>query len=126
MVGLCEEAIAAEFCGDLFMAGELFAVVECDCLDNFIFKQIQYFIGDLVGLDATEGTLPPPKWRNQATKQRISTQKLIQQLRSEVWSYALEQIKADSNGFVAQTEANTKCQELQLPLFSTVLYASTG
>ena len=78
------------------------------------------------GLDATEGTLPLPKWRNQASKQRISTQKLIQQLRSEVWSYALEQLKADSNDFVSQTEANTKRQELQLPLYSTVLYASTG
>jgi hypothetical protein len=33
--------------------------------------------------------------------QPISTQKLIQQLRSEVWSYALEQIKADSNDFGA-------------------------
>ncbi len=78
------------------------------------------------GLEATGKTLPPPKWRNQATKQRISTQKLIQQLRSEVWSYALEQIKADSKDFVSQTEENTKCQELKLPLYSTVLYASTG
>ena len=78
------------------------------------------------GLDAPQGTLPPPKWRNQATKRRISTQKLIQQLRSEVWSYALEQLKGDSNGFVSQTEANTKCHELKLPLYSTVLYASTG
>jgi len=78
------------------------------------------------GLDATEGTLPPPKWRNQANKQRVSTQKLIQQLRSEVWSCALKQLKANSNGFVTQTEVNTKCLELQLPLYSTVLYASTG
>jgi len=30
------------------------------------------------GLDATEGTLQPPKWRNQANKPGISTQKLIQ------------------------------------------------
>jgi len=78
------------------------------------------------GLDATEGILPPPKWRSRANKQRISTQKLIQQLRSEVWSYALEQLKANSNDFVAQPEVNTKWQELQLPLYSTVLYASTG
>lgn len=78
------------------------------------------------GRDATEGTLPPPKWRNQAAKQRISTPKLIQQLRSEVWSYALEQLKANSNDFVSQTKANAKCQELQLPLYSTALYASTG
>ena len=78
------------------------------------------------GLNATEGTLPPPKWRNQENKQRISTQKLIQQLRSEVWSCALEQIKANSNDFVTQIEMNTKCPELRLPLYSTVLYASTG
>jgi len=78
------------------------------------------------GLDANEETLPPPKWRNQTNKQRISTQKLIQQLRSEVWSYTLEQIKADSKDFVSQTGKNTKCQELNLPLYSTVLYASTG
>ena len=78
------------------------------------------------GLDATEGTLPPPKWQSRANKQRISTQKLIQQLRSEVWSYALEQLKANSNDFVAQTETTTKCPELQLPLYSTVLYTSTG
>jgi hypothetical protein len=78
------------------------------------------------GLDANEQTLPPPKWRNQTNKQRISTQKLIQQLGSEVWSYALEQIKADSNDFVSQTGENTKYQKLKLPLYSTVLYASTG
>ena len=78
------------------------------------------------GLDATKGTLPRPKWQNRANKQRISTQKLIQQLRSEVWSYALEQLKANSNDFVSQTEVNTKCPELQLPLYSTVLYTSTG
>jgi len=103
--------------------------------------------------DSAQGTLPQPKWRKNKPKQRLPTQELIRQLRSEIWNYALDlrgmslgslssealcqrtasahctglRKSADnSDDFVTDTPACTKPLKLRLPLASTVLYASMG
>ena len=78
------------------------------------------------GADATSGMMPSPKWRTHGARNRLSTQELIQQLRSEVWAYAIDQLDANSEDFVTASPAITKSPELQLPLGSAVLYANTG
>jgi len=78
------------------------------------------------GVDAIHATLPPPKWRANRPKQRISTAELIQQLRSEVWAYALDQLNINSEHFVAGRSASTKCSKFDLPMASAVLYAAAG
>ena len=78
------------------------------------------------GADATSGMIPSPKWRTHGARNRLSTQELIQQLRSEMWAYAIDQLDANSEDFVTASPAITKSPELQLPLGSAVLYANTG
>ncbi len=78
------------------------------------------------GLEAIQGVLPPPKWRNLKTMTRISTQRSLQQLHSEVWSYALNVPEIHYNDFLTMDQAVTKCPESQLPLASTVLYVASG
>ena len=78
------------------------------------------------GIDATQGALPPPKWQSKQPKQRLSTEKLIQQLRSEVWAHAINQLDANSDDFVTAPSASTKSLKLHLPLTSALLYANTG
>ena len=78
------------------------------------------------GIDAVQAKLPPPKWRAGRKKQRVTTPELIQQLRSEVWSYALSQLETHSGHFVAASPEDTKPSEFQLPLASALLYAATG
>ena len=81
-----------------------------------------------LGVEGTEGSLPVPKWQAGHPKQRVSTPKLIEQLRSEVWPYALDQLDANSNSsdFVASSVEDTKSVELSLPLPSAALYANAG
>ncbi len=78
------------------------------------------------GTEATHGTVPPPKWQTRQSKQRLSTQELIRQLRSEVWAHAIDQLDANSNDFVTTPGASTKSLKLNLPLTSALLYANTG
>jgi hypothetical protein len=78
------------------------------------------------GTDATEGTLPPPKWRATRPKQRITTQDLIQQLRSEVWAYAMDRLGENSNPFRAASQPTQKRSESAWPLSTAVLYLRTG
>lgn len=78
------------------------------------------------GIDAVEAKLPPPKWRAGGTKRRVTTPELIQQLRSEVWSYALSQLETNSEHFLTASAEDTKPSEFQLPLASALLYAPTG
>jgi hypothetical protein len=78
------------------------------------------------GTEATQGTLPPPKWRAKQPKQRITTQDLIQQLRSEVWAHAMERLGKDSDRFAATSEATQKRSESTWPLSSAVLYAQAS
>jgi hypothetical protein len=78
------------------------------------------------GLEAIGAPLPPPKWRTNQTKRRTTTQELIQQLRSEVWAYALDQLHMNSEHFASAQPQGAKCSEFRLPLSSAVLYAATG
>ena len=78
------------------------------------------------GVDATQGGLPPPKWQSGRSKQRLSTEALIRQLRSEVWAHAIDRLSVDSDDFVAPPAPTTKSQKLSLPLTAALLYARTG
>jgi hypothetical protein len=78
------------------------------------------------GTATPRGRLPLPKWQKKSAEQRLSAQELVRQLRSEVWSYALEQLQPDSGDFVTGSLASAKCPEWGLPAISTLLYASAG
>lgn len=77
-------------------------------------------------LDEMHGTLPPPKWQTHRTKQRLSTEELIRQLRREVWAYAIDRLDDHSSDFATTPSAFTKSPKLNLPLTSALLYASAG
>jgi hypothetical protein len=79
-----------------------------------------------LGPDATHGALPPPKWQSRRKKQRVSTQELIQQLRSEVWAYAIDRMEANSDDFATTPAAGAKSLKLELPVTPALLYARTG
>lgn len=78
------------------------------------------------GTDTPRGRLPLPKWQTKRTEQRLSTQELIRQLRSEVWAYAIDRLVPDSDDFATALTASTKCPESTLPAVSAMLYAATG
>ena len=78
------------------------------------------------GVDAAHWMMPPPKWRTRGSKNRLSTQELVQQLRKEVWSYAINQIDANSEDFVTTPQTVTKPPEPDLPMAAAVFYANTG
>ena len=70
--------------------------------------------------------MPPPKWRASSIKQGLSVQDLIQQLRREVWAYALDQLSANSGGFTTTLKPVLKLSECQLPLAPAAVYAANG
>jgi len=78
------------------------------------------------GVDATDGTLPPPKWQQRQPKQRLSTQKLIQQLRAELWAHAVDQRDLNSEDFVTAQPPSTKSLKLPTPVTFALQYANTG
>ena len=78
------------------------------------------------GTDTPRGRLPLPKWQSKGTEQRLSTQELARQLRSEVWAQAIERLVGNSDDFVTNLAASTKCPESNLPAISAMLYAATG
>lgn len=68
-----------------------------------------------------EGLLPRPKWDDKPT-QRLSTQRLIQQLRAEVWGLGLG--VTDFSAFASHNTSNTKGEKCEFPLASAVFYAN--
>jgi hypothetical protein len=78
------------------------------------------------GTDARQSALPLPKWQAEQTRQRLSTQELIRQLRSELWADVLNRFSDDSDAFVTGPHADAKRSEPQLPAASAVLYAAAG
>jgi hypothetical protein len=78
------------------------------------------------GTDTPRGRLPLPKWQSKQTEQRLSTQELTRQLRSEVWAHAIDRLVPNSNDFVAGLGADTKGSEPNLPAASAMLYAAAG
>lgn len=78
------------------------------------------------GIDERGPVIPVPKWQTQSTSPRVSTQKLLQVLRSEIWAYAIERLERDSGDFVTEAEPSTKSQKPELPLESAVIFARAG
>ncbi|MFH1108528.1 MAG: hypothetical protein V1790_04920 [Planctomycetota bacterium] len=78
------------------------------------------------GTDTPTGRLPLPKWQSKRPHERLSTQELVRQLRSEVWAHAINTLQPDSDDFVYGTGSLTKSSELRLPAVSAMLYSATG
>lgn len=92
---------------------------------------VSYAILLLAGAQAfqgqpTRGALPLPKWQHKDPEQRMSTQELLRQLRSEVWRYVIDDAEMNFDHFVTVTPEVTKQPELQLPAAAALLYAATG
>ena len=78
------------------------------------------------GQNAAHAGLPVPKWQRHLPQRRLSTDKLLQPLRNEVWAYALEQLDANSSDFVTTAPPDAKSPKLHLPLADALLYANAG
>ena len=70
--------------------------------------------------------IPVPKWQTKSANPRVSTQKLLQVLRSEIWAYAIERLASDSSDFVTAAESSTKSPESEFPLETVVILARAG
>ena len=80
---------------------------------------------DTWGVDAIEGTLPPPKWRRKSSG-RLTTQQMVQELRREVWADALNHLADVGEGFVNAKGDGTKPPKLSGSLSSAVLFGSAA
>jgi len=67
--------------------------------------------------------LPPPKWNGSPPPLRTSTQRLLQQLRAEVWGRGLG--LTHFSGFSAPLPTDPKPEKLQSSLASAVCYATS-
>ena len=79
----------------------------------------------LYGSNGEQPSLPTPKWQASQSDTRISTQRLLQLLRSEIWAYATEW-KRNSSDFVTDEAAHAKCPKSVHPLESAVILARAG
>jgi hypothetical protein len=74
-----------------------------------------------------QGTvIPVPKWQSKNANPRVSTQRLLQALRSEVWAYAIERLDSDSTDFTTAAKRTTKSEESNIPLEPAVIFARAG
>jgi hypothetical protein len=80
----------------------------------------------IYGINEQGPVIPVPKWQAKSANPRVSTQKLLQVLRSEIWAYAIERLDDDSSDFVTTGKRITKSQESKIPLESAVIYARAG
>lgn len=78
------------------------------------------------GVNAQGPAIRLPKWQANKATQRVSTQKLLQALRSEMWADVLTRFETDSNDFVTADEPNTKSQESKVPLETAAIFARAG
>ena len=78
------------------------------------------------GINEQGPVIPVPKWQAKNMNQRVSTQKLIQVLRGEIWAYAIERLDRNSSDFVTAAEPTTKSQESEIPLEAAVIFARAG
>ena len=78
------------------------------------------------GINEQGPAIPVPKWQTKSAHPRVSTQKLLQALRSEIWAYAIERLDRDSSDFVNDPATDTKSQESEMPLESAVIFARAG
>ncbi|MCH8149790.1 MAG: hypothetical protein IH987_17695 [Planctomycetes bacterium] len=78
------------------------------------------------GINERGPAIPIPKWQKPNAPGRVSTQKLLQKLTSEIWAYAIERLKGDSDDFVIDPAKNTKSQESEFPLELAAIFARAG
>jgi len=78
------------------------------------------------GTGTPRGRLPLPKWQAKRTDERLSTQELVRQLRSEVWAHAIDTLHLNSDHFMDGTGSVTKSSEWSLPAVSAMLYSATA
>jgi hypothetical protein len=77
------------------------------------------------GVTASEALLPLPKWRRDLPKHRLSTQDLVQTLRSALWSETLDpKGNINSEDFADTPPDDTKSPELQLPPGPAVIHSA--
>lgn len=77
-------------------------------------------------INEQEPTMPIPKWQKPNAPGRVSTQKLLQKLRSEISAYAIQRLEVDSGDFVIDRAENTKSQESEFPLGWAAIFARAG
>jgi hypothetical protein len=68
------------------------------------------------------GLLPPPKWLAASQAPRVSTQRLLHQLRAEVWGRGLG--LQNFSGFAQKLVPDSKPKKCSFPLASAVCYAN--
>lgn len=81
-----------------------------------------------LGPDEVRRLLPLPKWRKVGADCRLSTQRLVQMLRHEIWGQALEEITSDARtkDFVTGLMPGTKSPDLILAPAPPIADARTG
>ncbi len=85
------------------------------------------FIGGQRFLQMLRGRRPLPKWQSKRPAERLSTQELVRQLRSEVWAHAIDTLQLSSHDFPVDASGSvTKSSALRLPAVSAMLYSATG
>ena len=72
--------------------------------------------------------LPVPKWQQRCTRDRVTTQRLVQLLRQEVWGNAIDQIAPNTgcDDFVTPEVPDTKSPDMILAPAPPLAYARTG
>jgi hypothetical protein len=78
------------------------------------------------GTDTPRGRLPLPKWQSKRPDERLSTQELVRQLRSEVWAHAIDTLQLNSDDFMHGAASVAKSSEWRMPAVSAMLYSATG
>jgi len=92
----------------------------------FSYATLLLAAADTWGVDAIEGSLPPPKWRAKSSS-RLTTQQMVQELRNEVWAEGLDHLAEDgAEDFVIGDGHDTKGPDLSGTLPSAVLYGSAA
>ena len=80
------------------------------------------------GPEAVDIGLPVPKWQQRCARDRVTTQRLVQLLRQEVWGNALDQIAPNTgcDDFVTGEVPDTKSPDMILAPAPPLAYARTG
>jgi DDE superfamily endonuclease len=84
------------------------------------FQVAAYSLLLLAALRATGDLLPPPKWRQRQQPERISAQRLVQNLRAQVWGRGLG--LPNFSGFSSPSVSTPNPEKLLQALSSAVLY----
>ncbi len=80
------------------------------------------------GPEAVDTGLPVPKWQQRCARDRVTTQRLVQLLRQEVWGNAIDPIAPNRgcDDFVTPDVPDTKSPDMLLAPAPPLAYARTG